>query len=147
MNGNNRYIRQINLPQIGPQGQQKIENASVLVIGAGGLGCAILPYLAASGVGRLGIMDEDIISESNLHRQVLYTAADISKPKVIVAEKKIKAINPKVQVVSINAYLTAKNALKTIREYDLIVDATDVIAARYLINDACVLENKAFVHA
>ncbi|WP_031428841.1 HesA/MoeB/ThiF family protein [Flavimarina sp. Hel_I_48] len=144
---NNRYSRQVNLPQVGMTGQEKLKNARVLVIGAGGLGCAVLPYLVASGIGHIGLMDGDVVSQSNLHRQVLYTDADILKPKVTIAEKRLKALNPNVEIAAINGYFTGKNAQETVKSYDLIVDATDAIAARYLINDACVLCNKPFVHA
>ncbi|HEA31242.1 MAG TPA: thiamine biosynthesis protein ThiF, partial [Leeuwenhoekiella sp.] len=119
----------------------------VLVIGAGGLGCAVLPYLAASGIGSIGIIDGDVVSQSNLHRQVLYTEEDVDQPKVSIAAKKLKLLNPDIQINAENTYLTGKNALKIIKNYDLIVDATDAIAARYLINDVCVLEGKPFVHA
>lgn len=147
MDLNTRYSRQINLPQVGISGQEKLAAARVLVIGAGGLGCAVLPYLAASGIGYIGIIDGDVVSESNLHRQLLYTAEDVGQPKVLVAEKKLKALNHNVQIMTENAYLTGENALKTIENYDLIIDGTDAIAARYLINDACVLAGKPFVHA
>ncbi len=147
MDLNARYSRQINLPQVGISGQEKLAAARVLVIGVGGLGCAVLPYLAASGIGYIGIIDGDVVSESNLHRQLLYTAEELGQPKVSVAEKKLKALNPSVQISAENAYLTGENAVKTIENYDLIIDGTDAIAARYLINDACVLSGKPFVHA
>jgi len=147
MGSNARYSRQVNLPQVGSAGQQKLEAARVLVMGAGGLGCAVLPYLVASGIGHIGIIDGDVVSESNLHRQLLYTAEDIDQPKVSIAQKKLGALNPDIQIIAENAYLTGENALKTVRNYDLIIDGTDAIAARYLINDACVLAEKPFVHA
>jgi adenylyltransferase/sulfurtransferase len=147
MSSNTRYSRQINLPQVGFAGQKKLDAARVLVIGSGGLGCAVLPYLAASGIGHIGIIDGDVVSESNLHRQILYTTEDIGQPKVSIAQKKLKALNPNIQIIAENAYLTGENALKTVKNYDLIVDGTDTIAARYLINDACVLAGKPFVHA
>ena len=146
MKTNTRYTRQINLPQVGNAGQEKLAAAKVLVIGAGGLGCAVLPYLAASGIGHIGIIDGDVVSVSNLHRQVLYTAEDIDKLKVTIAKNRLKALNPEVEIIPINTYLTGKNALKTVKSYDVVVDATDAIAARYLINDACILSGKPFVH-
>lgn len=144
---NNKYLRQTALPQIGEVGQQKLAQASVLVVGVGGLGNALLPYLASSGIGSIGIVDGDIISESNLHRQILFSAEDIGKPKAIIAQSKLKKQFKEITIKSYNEFFTAANALTLVNDYDIIVDATDAIEARYLINDACVLAAKPFVHA
>lgn len=142
-----RYIRQITLEQVGTTGQQKLQSASVLVIGAGGLGCAVLPYLVASGIGNIGIVDGDVVDITNLHRQVLYNHKDIDKAKATVASLKLKAQNPETIITPYVTFLDGNNALTLIKNYDVIVDATDRISARYLINDACVLLDKPFVHA
>ena len=142
-----KYIRQIALPQVGEQGQQKLHQARVLVIGAGGLGNAVLPYLASSGIGAIGIVDGDAVSLSNLHRQVLFAETDIGQPKADVAYKKLSAQFPETEITAYNAFLSGENALELFAGYDMIVDATDSIAIRYLINDACVLSKKPFVHA
>jgi molybdopterin/thiamine biosynthesis adenylyltransferase/rhodanese-related sulfurtransferase len=142
-----KYIRQIALPQVGEQGQQKLHQARVLVIGAGGLGNAVLPYLASSGIGAIGIVDGDAVSLSNLHRQVLFAETDIGQPKAEVAQKKLSAQFPETEIEAYNTFLSGENALDLFAGYDMIVDATDSIAIRYLINDACVLSKKPFVHA
>jgi molybdopterin/thiamine biosynthesis adenylyltransferase len=142
-----KYIRQIALPQVGVSGQEKLRQARVLVVGAGGLGNAVLPYLASSGIGAIGIMDGDTVSLSNLHRQVLFAETDIGLPKADVAHKKLSAQFPETAIEAYNAFLSGENALGLFAGYDMIVDATDAIAIRYLINDACVLSNKPFVHA
>ena len=144
---NEKYIRQIALPQIGEIGQQKLRNASVLIVGAGGLGNAVLPYLASSGIGKIGIIDGDIISESNLHRQILFFPEDIGLSKSEVAKNRLEKQFPEIELDFFNEYLDGKNALKIFANYDLIIDATDSIQARYLINDASILTQKAFVHA
>lgn len=143
----NYYSRQIILPDFGITTQEKIKQAKVLVIGAGGLGCPVLQYLVAAGVGNIGIADADIISVSNLHRQILYAFSDIGKPKAQVAKEKQQQQNP---YVSINAYvenITIENAFELIKNYDIICDCTDNFSARYLINDACVIMKKPFVSA
>lgn len=142
-----KYIRQIVLPQLGASGQQKLYNAKVLIVGAGGLGNVILPYLASSGVGTIGIIDGDTIALSNLHRQILFTESEIGKSKVAIISKKLKYQFPETKIVSFNEYLSVDNALSIFKEFDIIVDATDHIDIRYLINDACVITNKPFVHA
>lgn len=147
MKDKERYIRQINLPQVGETGQEKLNNAKILIIGAGGLGNAILPYLVASGIGNIGIMDGDTVAYSNLHRQVLFTEKNLGKNKSNVAKKKLRAINKNIHIESFPNFLTGDNALALFKEYDVIVDATDSIEARYLINDACALTAKPFVHA
>tara|TARA_R110002096_G_scaffold413811_1_gene614734 strand:+ start:7977 stop:9011 length:1035 start_codon:yes stop_codon:yes gene_type:complete len=146
MKNKERYIRQTTLPEIGVKGQSKLKKASVLVIGAGGLSCAILPYLTTSGVGVIGIVDGDTIATSNLHRQVLYTNEDVGLYKATIASKQLKVLNPDILIKSHTTYLNGDNALSLFEDYDIIVDATDRISARYLINDACVLLNKPFVH-
>lgn len=143
----NRYIRQVSLPQVGQNGQDKLKNASVLIIGAGGLGHASLPYLASSGIGTIGIIDGDIVSQSNLHRQILFSEQDIDQLKSKVASEKLKNQFPETNIESYSFFLDADNALDIFKNYDLIVDATDSIDIRYLINDVCALSEKAFVHA
>lgn len=141
-----RYSRQTILKGFGEQGQQKLSNAKVLVVGAGGLGVPVLTYLNAMGVGTIGIVDNDVVSVSNLHRQVLYDESDIGKPKVEVSFRKLKAQNPKTELIGYNTFLTIENALKIIVAYDIVVDATDNFPTRYLINDACVILKKTFVY-
>jgi molybdopterin/thiamine biosynthesis adenylyltransferase/rhodanese-related sulfurtransferase len=141
-----RYQRQILLSEIGVSGQQKIQNASVLIIGAGGLGCPAIQYLAAAGVGTLGIVDFDIIEKSNLQRQVLYTTADIGKHKATVAAERIQALNPETKTLVYNQKLDNDNALQIIRDFDIVIDGSDNFATRYLVNDACVLLNKPLIY-
>jgi len=141
-----QYIRQIQLPEIGDRGQEKLFNAKVLVVGAGGLGCPALQYLVATGIGTIGIVDFDIVSLSNLHRQILYSREDIGELKVNVAKKQLAKINPNCKIMTYDAMLSAKNAATIIREYDIIIDATDMIPARYLINDTCIQLDKPFVY-
>ncbi|MEC8884320.1 MAG: HesA/MoeB/ThiF family protein, partial [Bacteroidota bacterium] len=142
----NHYQRQIILPQVGEQGQQKIAEARVLVIGAGGLGCALLPYLAAAGVGHLGIIDGDRIEESNLHRQILYTPERLGAFKVEQAKQVLQKQQPHCTITSYTEYLSGTNALELFDQYNIIVDATDRIDVRYLINDAAVLTSKPVVY-
>jgi sulfur-carrier protein adenylyltransferase/sulfurtransferase len=140
-----RYHRQIILKELGEAGQVKLHQGKVLVIGAGGLGCPVLQYLAAAGVGIIGIADHDTISLSNLHRQVLYTTADIGAQKVSRAAQKLHEMNPTIEIIQHPERLTNTNALDILRGYDVVVDATDNFPTRYLINDACVLLNKPLV--
>lgn len=142
----NRYSRQIRLPEVGIEGQKKIKGSSILVIGAGALGCPVLQYLTAAGVGIIGIVDNDWVDESNLNRQVLYSLKDIGKPKPIVAKEKLKLLNPEVTFKVHYIRLDKESALKVIWEYDIVVDCTDNFATRYLINDACVILNKPLVY-
>jgi sulfur-carrier protein adenylyltransferase/sulfurtransferase len=144
---NIRYNRQIILPNWGIEAQEKVKTSRVLVIGAGGLGCPALSYLAAAGVGTIGIMDYDIVEVSNLQRQVIYTTTDVGRNKALAASQKLKAFNPLVHIITIEKALDKKNALETIASYDVIVDATDNFETRYLINDTCVILNKPFVFA
>ncbi|MBS1564042.1 MAG: HesA/MoeB/ThiF family protein [Bacteroidetes bacterium] len=140
-----RYSRQILLPEIGIRGQEQLAAAKVLVIGAGGLGCPVLLYLAAAGVGTIGIMDGDRVEESNLQRQLLYNSSDTGRSKALAAQEKIQAANPYIKVNAHPFHASPGNILPLIAAYDLIVDGTDNFAARYLINDACVLSGKPWV--
>lgn len=141
-----RYNKQLLLPEIGMRGQERIKNARVLIVGAGGLGCPVLQYLAAAGVGTIGIIDYDVVDESNLQRQVLYSTHDIGKSKMEVAAKIISGLNPFVQINAFNEQLEPHNALTLISGYDIVVDCSDNFETRYIINDACVLLNKPFVY-
>ena len=141
-----RYSRHILLQDIGVEGQEKINNSKVLVIGAGGLGAPILLYLAAAGVGTLGIIDGDAVDLSNLQRQVIHFTPDVGKPKVESAKEKIQKINPDVKVITHHKFFTAENAFDLIKDYDFIVDGTDSFPVKFLINDACVLAGKPFSH-
>ena len=141
-----RYSRQIMLADFGPEAQFKLGQAKVLIVGAGGLGVPVLTYLNAMGVGTLGIVEADVVSKSNLHRQVLYSADEVGKSKVAVAVKKLKNQNPDTILQPYNTFLTLENALEIISDFDLVVDATDNFPTRYLINDACVLLKKPFVY-
>lgn len=142
----NRYQRQITLAGFGTEGQQKLSQAKVLVVGAGGLGVPVLTYLNAMGVGTLGIVDADVVSLSNLHRQVLFTEDMVGIPKVIAAKNQLAAQNSSTQIHTYQTFLSVANALDIIRNYDIVIDATDNFPARYLINDACVIANKPFVY-
>jgi adenylyltransferase/sulfurtransferase len=141
-----RYRRHLSLTEVGVEGQTRLLESRVLLIGAGGLGCPLAQYLAAAGVGTIGIIDFDRIDASNLQRQVLYTTADIGRPKVEVARERIQAMNPDVEVHTHAVALNSENALKLFAEYDVIVDGTDNFPTRYLSNDACVLLGKPNVH-
>ena len=140
-----RYSRQTILPEIGMDGQEKLCAAKVLVIGAGGLGCPVLQYLVAAGVGEIGIADGDTVSISNLQRQVLYTGQEIGQRKVDIAERKLSALNPHVKINTYPTFIDSNNALDIIRGYDIVVDSSDNFATRYLVNDACVMLNKPMV--
>jgi adenylyltransferase/sulfurtransferase len=142
-----RYGRQIVLPELGPQGQAKLKAARVLVVGAGGLGAPLSLYLAAAGVGTVGLADADAVELPNLHRQVLYASDSVGKPKLSEARARLQALNPHVDVVLHPERLRARNALDIIRGYDVVADGTDNFPARYLVNDACVLAGKPNVHA
>jgi adenylyltransferase/sulfurtransferase len=144
---NEYYNRQIILENFGTDAQSKLKQARVLVIGAGGLGCPVLQYLTAAGVGNIGIIDGDVVSVSNLHRQILFSVNDIGKQKATVAKEKLTAQNPNISIESFTENITVNNAVELIQRYDIVADCTDNFAARYLINDACVLANKPFVSA
>src|SRR5262245_16643837 len=141
-----RYSRHLLIPEVGFEGQQKLLNAKVLLIGAGGLGSPAALYLAAAGVGTLGIVDNDEVDLSNLQRQVLHTTDRVGMPKVESARWAIEALNPDVKVVAHETRLTKENVLDIFAQYDIILDGTDNFATRYLINDACVLLGKPNVH-
>ncbi len=141
-----RYSRQIRLKGFGPAAQDKLKAASVLVVGAGGLGVPVLQYMAGMGVGRIVIADGDRISISNLHRQVLYTTPEVGQLKAEVAAKKLAELNPLVKIERHPFMMTPQNALGLIESVDLVIDATDNFASRYLINDACVIAGKPFVY-
>ncbi|WP_104757817.1 HesA/MoeB/ThiF family protein [Helicobacter salomonis] len=142
-----RYERHLMLEDVGEEGQEKLLNASVLVIGAGGLGSPNVMYLAAAGIGRIGVLDFDVIELSNLQRQIIHTTEEINSAKVRSAEHKMLALNPDVQVETHFTRLNASNALEIIRDYHFIIDATDNFASKFLINDACVLSHKPYSHA
>jgi sulfur-carrier protein adenylyltransferase/sulfurtransferase len=141
-----RYSRHVILPEVGLEGQKKICSASVLCIGAGGLGSPIAMYLAAAGIGRLGIVDFDAVDLSNLQRQLLHGTEDIGRPKTQSAQETIHSLNPNVEVVLHEVQLTSENALDIMRPYDIVVDGTDNFPTRYLTNDACVLLKKPNVY-
>jgi sulfur-carrier protein adenylyltransferase/sulfurtransferase len=141
-----RYQRHLNLPEFGVEGQRRLLESSVLVIGVGGLGCPLALYLAAAGVGRIGLLDFDVVDASNLHRQVLYATADVGRPKVEVARERLQALNPDVAVVSVRERLTSANALGLLEPFDVVVDGTDNFPTRYLSNDACVFLGKPTVY-
>lgn len=143
---NERYTRQTILKGFGLVGQQKLAKAKVLVIGAGGLGVPVLTYLNAMGVGKIGVVDNDIVSITNLHRQVLYGQSDVGQSKVIAALEKLKAQNSETEIQVYNAFLTTKNALEIISDYDIVVDTSDNFPTRYLVNDACVILKKPFIY-
>lgn len=141
-----RYSRQLILPQVGVAGQQRLQQASVLLIGAGGLGCPAALYLAAAGVGRLGLVDADAVSLSNLHRQILHTTADLGRSKVESAKAKLEALNPTIAVTAHHARFDAATAQALVPAYDLVVDGSDNAVTRYLVNDACVLLRKPLIY-
>ncbi len=141
-----RYQRQVILPEFGEEGQQKLVQAKVLVIGAGGLGCPVLQYLTAAGVGMLGIVDDDVVALNNLHRQVLYSVNDIGLSKAETAARILNQLNPEIKIIPYNTRLTTDNALDLINKYDTIIDGTDNFSTRYMINDACVLLDKPLVY-
>src|SRR5882672_6342624 len=140
-----RYSRHLIIPDVGMDGQKRLKNAKVLVVGAGGLGSAALLYLAAAGVGTLGIVEFDVVDESNLQRQVIHGQSDVGRPKAESARDSIAEINPFVKVRLHESRLDSSNALDIFRQYDLILDGTDNFATRYLVNDAAVLLGKPYV--
>ncbi len=142
-----RYARHIAIPEFNVEGQQKLKAAKVLVIGSGGLGSPVLLYLAAAGVGHLGIVDFDVVDESNLQRQILFTVDDVGKSKAETAKKRLLALNPHINITVHNTRFTKENALEIITQYDIVADGTDNFPTRYLVNDACVLSGKTNVYA
>lgn len=141
-----RYSRHILLADVGVEGQEKIRQGRVLVVGAGGLGSPVALYLAAAGVGTIGIIDGDDVDLSNLGRQVIHFTGDVGRPKVQSAKEKIALINPHVEVVTYKDFLTADNAQAIIKDYDFVVDGTDNFPVKFLINDACVMAGKPYSH-
>ena len=142
-----RYSRHIILKEVGAKGQRKLLNAKVLIVGAGGLGAPAAMYLAAAGVGTIGIVDADDVDLSNLQRQIIHQTADIGKAKVKSAKETINAMNPDVTVNTYREFLTSENIMDIIKDYDFIIDGTDNFPAKFLINDACVMAKKPFSHA
>jgi molybdopterin/thiamine biosynthesis adenylyltransferase/rhodanese-related sulfurtransferase len=141
-----RYSRHLIIPEVGVEGQRRLKDAAVLMVGAGGLGSPIALYLAAAGVGRLGIAEFDVVDETNLQRQLLHGTKDVGRKKLDSARDRVHDVNPHVEVVPHEVRLTSENALEIIRQYDLVVDGTDNFATRYLVNDACVLLGKPNVY-
>jgi molybdopterin/thiamine biosynthesis adenylyltransferase/rhodanese-related sulfurtransferase len=141
-----RYSRHLLIPEVGLAGQEKLAASRVLCVGAGGLGSPVLAYLAAAGVGRIGIVDDDTVDVTNLQRQILYTMDDVGAPKAATAAARLRALNPQVALDAIPLRFTAVNARELVRLYDVVVDGTDTFGSRYLINDACVLEGKPDVY-
>jgi molybdopterin/thiamine biosynthesis adenylyltransferase len=141
-----RYRKQIMLPEIGLQGQEKLKQASVIIIGAGGLGCPVLQYLTAAGVGRVAIVEFDMVDEANLQRQILYGSDDVGKLKSIIAKNRLENLNSFVNIEIFNLRLGSENALHILKDFDVIVDATDNLETRYIINDACIILDKPMVH-
>ena len=141
----NRYSRHIIMPQVGPSGQRKIMESSILIIGAGGLGSPIAVYLALAGIGKIGVVDFDVVDLSNLQRQILHQDADVGKLKAVSAKETINAYNPDVEVVTHGVPITSENALEIIAQYDYVVNGADNFAARYLVNDACYFLKKPLI--
>jgi molybdopterin/thiamine biosynthesis adenylyltransferase len=141
-----RYNRQTMLPEIGDAGQEKLKKATVLVIGAGGLGCPILQYIATAGVGTIGIVDFDKIEIHNLHRQILYTENQVGQAKASTAKSVLENLNPLISVIAFEEKLTIENATQIIQDFDVVVDGSDNFATRYLVNDTCVALKKSLVY-
>ncbi|MBM4124682.1 MAG: molybdopterin-synthase adenylyltransferase MoeB [Nitrospira sp.] len=141
-----RYSRHILLPEVGGKGQKKIAKARILIVGAGGLGSPAALYLAAAGVGTIGLIDSDVVDLSNLQRQVIHHTPDLGRSKVVSAREKIAALNPDVAVVTYQDRFMAKNALALVKDYDVVIDGVDNFPAKFLINDACVFADKPLVH-
>ncbi|NLR93145.1 HesA/MoeB/ThiF family protein [Flammeovirga agarivorans] len=142
-----RYDRHIRLKEIGVEGQEKLKNSTVLIIGAGGLGCPVSQYLAAAGIGHIILVDHDMVSVSNLQRQIMFTTNDIGKPKAEVIKERLSAMNPHCKVTTVLQQFNKENALELIEKADVVVDGTDNFSSRYLINDACIIQNKPLVSA
>jgi len=140
-----RYARHLALPEWGVAGQKKIEKAAVLIVGLGGLGSVASLYLAAAGVGRIGLVDEDLVSLSNLQRQILYATKDIDLPKTALAENRLQELNPNIQLQAYPSRLTKENAVKIIESYDMVIDGTDNFPARLIINETCSCLDKPYI--
>lgn len=141
-----RYDRQTILPEIGEEGQKRLLDAKVLIVGVGGLGSPIALYLAGAGVGCIGLVDDDVVSISNLQRQVLYSEKELGKSKAICAAERLSALNSEIKVQPYSTRLTEDNARDIIREYDMVVDGCDNFATRYLINDICIEQGKPYIY-
>jgi molybdopterin/thiamine biosynthesis adenylyltransferase/rhodanese-related sulfurtransferase len=141
-----RYSRHLIVPEVGMDGQLKLKAAKVLLVGTGGLGAPLGLYLAAAGIGRIGLVDFDVVDFTNLQRQVIHFTKDVGRPKIVSAAEKMQALNPNVEIVKHEVALTSENALEIIKDYDLVVDGTDNFPTRYLVNDACVLLGKPNVY-
>jgi sulfur-carrier protein adenylyltransferase/sulfurtransferase len=141
-----QYSKQIMIPEIGIKGQEKLKQAKVLVIGAGGLGCPVLQYLTVAGVGEISIAEFDMVDETNLQRQVLYGSSDVGKLKSIIAKNRLEHLNSLLEFRIVNLKIDSSNALSVLKNFDVIIDATDNLTARYIINDSCVILNKPMVH-
>jgi molybdopterin/thiamine biosynthesis adenylyltransferase len=141
-----RYSKQIMIPGIGIKGQGMLKQAKVLVVGAGGLGCPVLQYLTVAGVGKISVIEFDMVDESNLQRQVLYGSSDVGKLKSIIAKNRLEHLNSFCEFGIFNLRLDASNALTVLKDFDVIVDATDNLETRYIINDSCVILDKPMVH-
>ncbi len=141
-----QYQRHLSLPGFGVEGQLKLKNSSVLVIGAGGLGCPALQYLVAAGVGKIGIVDDDFVDISNLQRQVLFNHEDIGSSKAKVAKSKLSLLNPNIEIIDYPDRFNSVNAENLLRGFDVVVDGTDNFSTRYLINDACIIYDKILVY-
>jgi sulfur-carrier protein adenylyltransferase/sulfurtransferase len=141
-----RYSRHLILPEVGMEGQQKLKAAKVLCVGTGGLGSPLAFYLAAAGVGTLGLVDFDVVDSSNLQRQIIHSTKDVGRPKLDSAEEKLKALNPHMTIVKYNTMLSSKNAMEIFKDFDIVADGTDNFPTRYLVNDACVLSGKPNVY-
>ncbi len=141
-----RYDRQILLSEIGKEGQNKLQKARVLIVGVGGLGSPVALYLAGAGIGTIGLIDDDKVSESNLQRQILYTETEIGQPKVICAQQRLSALNSNITIHAYDERLTRENAERLIASYDIIVDGCDNFRTRYLINDVCIKQGKVYVY-
>src|SRR5437773_2277377 len=141
-----RYSRHLIMPEVGMDGQKRLKAASILLIGAGGLGSPLGLYLAAAGIGRIGIVDFDVVDFSNLQRQVLHGTPDVGRPKLQSAKDRLQAINPEVQIDLYETHLKSDNAFKILEPYDVVIDGTDNFPTRYLVNDACVLLGKPNVY-
>lgn len=142
-----RYERQIILPEIGEEGQKRLAKSRILIVGAGGLGSPIALYLAGAGVGTIGLIDDDVVSVSNLQRQVLYDEEQVGKPKALCAQQRLRALNSEISVLAYNKRLDETNAMRLISEYDIVVDGTDNFETRLLISDVCQELNKPYVYA
>ena len=146
MNITERYSRQIMLDEIGEAGQKKLSEASALLVGVGGLGSPVSLYLTGAGIGRLGLVDGDTVSESNLQRQVLYTESEIGMPKVECAQKRLQALSSSIQIDTYPFFLSPENAFSLIQDYDIVIDGCDNFATRYLIDDCCIQSGKPYVY-